>query len=228
MRKTVLLFFLLNLVFVFAQDSLAVKPPLDLKFREDQFYLGIAYNSLQNKPAGFSQTDFSAGVMAGFLRDMPITASRQLAVAVGGGFSYNRYNQNLLIAEGVAGNDFSLLENVGFRVNRFSTFAVDLPLEFRYRTATAASHTFFRLHLGVKLSYVFYSHARFEGGETITVNQIEAINRFTTGVYLTTGYNTWNFYAYYGFSPVFENASLNNQTGLDLKLLQLGLFFYIL
>jgi hypothetical protein len=70
------------------------KVPWSDQYREDQFYVGISYNILQNKPSGFSQNSFSSGFTFGFLRDMPINATRTFAIAPGLGFSYQNYHQN--------------------------------------------------------------------------------------------------------------------------------------
>ena len=50
------------------QDSI----PQDLNYREDQFYISVTYNFLNNKPNGVSQQGFSSGFHGGFLRDIPI------------------------------------------------------------------------------------------------------------------------------------------------------------
>ena len=51
---------------------------------------------------------------------------------------------------------------------------------------------------------------------------------FQYGVFLVTGYNTWNFYVYYGLNPIFnKNALLNNRL-IDMNVMNLGLQFYIL
>jgi hypothetical protein len=64
-------------------------------YREDQFYFGFTYNTLQQKPAGVSQDKFS-----GFFRrffERYATKDRTHAIAVGLGVSYNNYIQNLAI-----------------------------------------------------------------------------------------------------------------------------------
>jgi hypothetical protein len=67
---------------------------VDLLYREDQFYFGFTYNTLQQKPQGIANK-FSAGLSAGFLRDMPINKDRTHASS-GLGFTYNNF-KNLAI-----------------------------------------------------------------------------------------------------------------------------------
>ena len=77
---------------VFAQEE--TKPKLepivkiDSLYREDQFYFSITYNLLTQIPKDLKQNKFSAGLSAGFLRDMPINEKRTLAIAAGLGLSY--------------------------------------------------------------------------------------------------------------------------------------------
>src|SRR5215217_3756268 len=90
---------LLSFFGLFAQEEIT-KPELqeikvDSLYREDQFYFGFNYNTLQQKPVGLSQKKFSIGISGGFLRDMPINKNRTKAFATGLGVSYNNYNQNL-------------------------------------------------------------------------------------------------------------------------------------
>ena len=72
---------------------------LDSLYREDQFYIGVTYNTIQKKPAGVIQNKFTPSFSIGFLRDMPINKARNKAFAAGLGYSLNSYNQNILISE---------------------------------------------------------------------------------------------------------------------------------
>ena len=57
---------------VFAQEKPVDFDSVDSLYREDQFYAGLNYNLLLEKPSGVSQEKISFGFSAGFLRDMPI------------------------------------------------------------------------------------------------------------------------------------------------------------
>ncbi|HEY0092213.1 MAG TPA: PorT family protein, partial [Flavobacterium sp.] len=88
----------------FSQDKEAPDfEAVDSLYREDQFYFGITYNILQQRPESLDQNKFSLGLSLGFLRDMPINKSRTAAIAVGFGYSLNNFNQNLFITD-VEGN----------------------------------------------------------------------------------------------------------------------------
>jgi hypothetical protein len=227
MRLSLFLFFFGSTMV--AQDTLAYQKKTDLNYREDQFYVGITYNTFLNKPSGLTQKTFSPGINVGFLRDMPINKQRTFAVATGLGFSYQAYSQNLLVTESNGDYSYSIIESdISFRKNRFTTLNADLPIEFRWRTSTPDSHKFFRLYTGFKISYLLYDESRFisDQGNLIVKNNPE-LSSVQYGIYIATGYNTWNFYAYYGFNSLYSNVKIGNNS-LDVSLIHLGLQFYIL
>ncbi len=202
---------------------------VDSLYREDQFYISFTYNILSGENHGISQNKFSAGLGIGFLRDMPINKDRTIAIAAGFGYSLQNYNQNLMISEAAGEPQYNLIEaGSGYDKNKLSLHFVELPIEFRWRTSTPESHKFWRIYTGVKFSYLFYDRSRFVGneGEYIVTGNND-LNSFRYGVYLATGYNTWNFNVYYGLNPIFKSAELNGES-IDLRTLNLGLMFYIL
>lgn len=225
-----ILFFLLLSLSIWAQDSIPNTKELDLNYREDQFYIGITYNILQNKPSGLTQNKFSTGLQFGFLRDMPINKQRTYAFALGAGFTYKAFNQDLLISKDDTGISYSIIEDgFNFDKNKFYFLNVDVPLEFRYRTSTPESHKFFRLYAGFKFSYMLLNQSNFLSNTVdYKISNSNQFTKFQYGVYLATGYNTWNFYAYYGLNPIFVSKAKLNDAPIDLKTLNLGLQFYIL
>jgi hypothetical protein len=202
---------------------------IDSLYREDQFYVGFTYNLFKSKDLGIAPSKFSTGYSFGFLRDMPVNKSRTVAVAAGLGFSYNNYNQNLQISQNNENRDYRLLgANEEYSKNKFSQVLVDFPLEFRWRNSTFESHEFFRIYAGIKFSYLLYDQAIYEGSQgKIGVYNNPDFNKFTYGVYLGSGYNTWNLYAFYGLNSMFKNAALSDKN-IDVRALNLGLIFYIL
>src|SRR4051794_14083137 len=72
---------------------------VDSLYKEDQFYAGITYNLIGNKPTNLKQNGFSLGFYAGFIKDMPINKDRNIAIGVGLGYSANSFNHNLLIVK---------------------------------------------------------------------------------------------------------------------------------
>ena len=209
------------------QDTVIVK--VDSLYREDQFYFAITYNTLMNKPSGVSQSKFSTGLSAGFLRDMPINKKRTVAIASGIGFSYNNYNQNLAISSPAGTPIYTIIDSdIAYDKNKFSLLSVDVPLDFRWRTSTYEIHKFWSIYGGFKLSYLLYDRSIFnstDGKVIVTGNQ--DFNKFQYGAYISSGYNTINLYAYYGLNSLFKSAKVNDES-VDVKSLNIGIIFYIL
>lgn len=224
-------YFSLALFFIcthFYSQSVPDFEAIDSLYREDQFYFGTTYNIFSQKPTGVSQNSFSAGVTAGFLRDFPVNKKRTVAIAPGLGFSFTNYKQNLVISEVGGARNYSLVSSdVVLDKNKLGFYAVDVPVEFRWRTSTFDSHKFWRIYTGIKASYIFYSRSRYiaSDGDYTVINNPD-INKFQYGLYTSVGYNTWNLYAYYGLSDLFKNDLLGSDK--NLKTLNVGLMFYIL
>jgi hypothetical protein len=202
---------------------------IDSLYREDQFYFGFTLNTLQKKPAGLNQSKFSSGFSAGFLRDMPINKNRTVAFAAGLGFSYNAYNQNIKILESNTIPVYAIIEpNSSYSKNRFTQFLVEVPIEFRWRTSTYESHKFWRIYGGLKLGYLLYDRSVYlDSQDKIVVIANKDFDKFQYGAYISSGYNTFNVYAYYGLNSLFKSAKINYDF-LDMNVMNIGVVFYIL
>lgn len=219
MRLLVTLFFLFFVTIGFSQSE--TKPVVDSLFREDQFYVSISYNFLQNKPDNFSQYSFSTGLSAGFLRDFPISDNRHWAIAPGIGYSFNDLKQNI---------DFSSISNstdTEIVKSRIILHYVDFPLELRWRNATPNSHKFWRIYGGFMASYLINGKFKYEGNlGSGTENINDLLNKFQYATYLTFGFNTWNAYIHYGLNPFFDKNKTTTEN--NVTTLKIGLIFYIL
>lgn len=222
---------LLSMINGFSQE---VKPELptakiDSLYREDQFYFAFTLNTLQKKPAGLSQDKFSSGFSIGFLRDMPINKKRTFAIAPGLGLTYNHYNQNLAIIKSNDVLDYSIIDSdVSFDKNKFSQLSIDVPLELRWRSSTFESHKFWRIYGGIKMSYLIYDKSIYQDAQDkMVVSNNKDFNKFQYGIYIASGYNSINVYAYYGLNPLFKSAKTATES-IDMNTLNLGVMFYIL
>jgi hypothetical protein len=212
----------------FSIDTLHIK--IDSLYREDQFYAGINYNSLLNKPAGLSQDKISFGFSAGFLRDMPVNKSRTVAIASGVGFSFNNYIQDMAITGSNNNPIYGVIPStVNYNKNRFEQLRVEVPIEFRWRTSTPEIYKFWRIYGGFKLSYLLLDKSVYDDGQTkVIINNNKDFNDFLYGAYVSAGYNTINLYAYYGLNSLFKSsAKVNNET-IQMNTLSIGVMFYIL
>ena len=168
MRKLILGLLMIWSLFGYAQEQDSISN--DNKYREDQFYFAITYNFLDKKPNGVSQQGFSSGFHGGFLRDMPINKPRTLAIALGLGFSINSYNQNLRISEAADNNIvfFVVNDETDFTKNKYFTYLVEVPFEFRWRNSSPSSYKFWRIYSGFKLGYVFANQTKYVGAVSYT------------------------------------------------------------
>ncbi|MSP85228.1 MAG: PorT family protein [Flavobacteriaceae bacterium] len=228
MRFLINCIFFLSFYSIFSQSSLDFEA-VDSLYREDQFYFGITYTTLQKRPAGVTQNKFTPSFSIGFLRDMPFNKARNKAFAAGLGYSWNNYNQNILIYEANGIPEYStIISATNFDKNKLMLHSIDIPLEFRWRTSTAESHKFWRIYSGLKFSYLFYTQSNYKDHQTsIKVIGNPDINKFQFGTYLSIGYNTVNFNVYYGLKPIFKSGVLNGSS-LDMNTLNFGFMFYIL
>lgn len=238
MRQLIVILVFLTAFPAFAQDSLKVAvekkqepdfAALDSLYREDQFYFGFTYNILQNRPPDISQNKFSSGFSFGFLRDMPFNKARTWALAAGLGFSISNFNQDLFITNYNGDYQYSVIpSDVAYDKSKLILNYIELPIELRWRTSTPKTHKFWRVYTGFKVSYLVFSKYKFKnGGDKFSVNNIDDLDKIQYGMYLATGFNTWNLNVYYGFNPLFKSAKLNG-ANIDMTTLNVGLMFYIL
>ena len=232
MRYSLFCFVFFSVGAVFAQEAKLPAPMIesDTLYREDQFYFAFTYNLVLNRPEGVSQNKFSSGFKGGFLKDMPFNKQRNKAVAVGFGMSYNKYLQNLIIrTENNKVIYNTTTAGVPYQKNKIEEVFVDIPIEYRWRTSTPDSHKFWRVYTGLQLSYLVYNKSVYQDSQyQFNVSNNPGLTKFQAGVYIAWGYNTWNFYGYYGVTPLFKPSERVNTAKVDFNSLNFGLMFYIL
>lgn len=228
----------LNIVFLFicsyffGQNTELDSTSVDYKYREDQFYISLTYNLLDNKPSNVSQNGFSSGIHLGFIRDMPINERRNIAIGLGFGFSTNSYNQNMLISKNNEQMiEYSILDKneTPFRKNKFSTYQFEIPLEFRWRTSTPTDYNFLRIYSGFKFSYLIYNTSKYKSNEgDILLSQIDDFNKLQYGLTISAGYSNINVHFYYALNDIFDDNAEINGEHISMKAIKIGLIYYIL
>lgn len=208
------------------------KTTVDSLYLEDQFYFGFNFNLILDTPPDFTQSGFSGGLNLGYIRDIPINKRRNLGFGVGLGWSINTYSQNLFIGEEPQEQTiFNVIDrnNLDVNTNRFNTYLLEAPLEFRWRTSTATDYKFWRIYAGFRLGYIYYFRSNFkQPGNTVNQTDLPELNRFRLGSTFTFGYNTFNFTFYYALNPLFDGTLEDGTTPVNLVPLKIGLTFYIL
>ncbi len=217
----------------FSQESNSLDDTiLDDKYREDQFYFSITYNLLTTRPQDITQSGFSTGFHLGFIRDMPINERRNFAIGLGLGLSSNSYNQDMSILRNeeraIVYSDIDDT-NINVTKNKFTTYLVEFPLELRWRTSTSKDYAFWRIYAGFKLGYLLYNSTKYksENGD-LKLSNLDDFDNLQCGLTMSIGYDTWNFHAYYGLNPIFNNSARFDGDAIDMRSFKLGLMFYIL
>jgi hypothetical protein len=208
----------------------AAQPTADQKYLEDQFYLGVTYNVLLNRPSGISMRSLSYGLFGGFIKDIPLNKNRNVGLGLGLGYGINSYYTNLLATETANGIEYSIIGgDTSFKRSKIETHALEVPLEFRWRTSNALSHKFWRIYTGVKFSYIFTARSRFVSDTQKISFTNGDLRKFQYGLILSFGYNTFNFHAYYALQDLFnDDVRTVDGTRLGFVPLHIGITFYIL
>ena len=222
------LFLTFNVLFLYGQDTLQT---VHSNYLEDQFYIGITYNLLLERPGTVTQNSFSNGIQLGYIKDVPLNTRRNIGFGLGLGYAINSYYTNLRALESESGDlTYEVIaSSVSYRRNKIETHLIEVPVEFRWRTSTADTYKFWRIYTGIKLGYVFANASKYIESDRKDKFFNPDIRQFQYGVYMSFGYNTWNFYANYQLSSILEEGILT-LTGEEIKMsaFSVGLIFYIL
>ncbi|MGV6829041.1 MAG: porin family protein [Flavobacteriales bacterium] len=225
-------FFFYTIPFLSLGQESTNKQHEDLKYREDQFYIGINYNIITAVPKGVKLHGVSGGVQIGYLRDMPFNTKRTLAIAIGAGLTLDQYGQNLKIDKNASGvTTFTVLDSdIDFNSNKFSIGTVEVPLEIRWRNSSPSNYKFLRIHTGLRVGYSFWHKSNFKTSSySISQKNIAEFEKIRLGATLSVGYSTFNAFAYYSILPFFNDSAITNLgQRVDFSTLKVGLIFYVL
>ena len=194
------------------------------RYREDQIYLSLYYNSLGDNLNNFKENKFSTSINFGFIRDIPLSKSGNFAVGLGLGVGINTFNNNLKLSNS---NSYILLNNREIpqkNVFNFSEFQV--PFEIRWRNSSIDDYKFWRIYTGLKYSRLFSSSYSFENEQESYKLVDIPINLDQLGFTLNIGFNTWNIGLYKSMNSLFNKKI--QSLPRDLEQFKLGLIFYIL
>lgn len=212
-----------------AQEDINVADP-DLKYLEDQFYLGTTFNIIFEEPEGVTQRNLSYGLMGGFIKDIPLNAKRNVGFGIGLGYAINSYYTNLLATETDTGIEYSIIgSQLDFKRNKIETHSLEVPIEFRWRTSDPIRYKFWRIYGGVKLGYVFSGRSKFVSDTQKIAFSNEDVREFQYGLILNIGYSTFNIHVYYAMHDLMD-AGVTTVDGARLGMVpfNIGLIFYIL
>lgn len=212
--------------YIISQESLDSNTS-DSRYLEDQFYAGVTYNFILNRPTDASQRNFSYGLQAGFIKDIPVNIDRTVALGIGLGLGLNTYYSNIEASETTNGIEYTI-RTTDFKRSKLETHLVEVPFEIRFRNSTPDEYKFWRLYTGIKLGYVFNARSKFVESKSKRSFNNPDIEKFQYGITLNLGYNTFNIHVYYSLTNLFSDGATVNGENINIKPLQIGLIFYIL
>ena len=225
MKYCIAVFFFLASFSIVAQDSLPTKRTT---YKEDQWYASLSFLFANESIEGFRFNGISHAFNLGFIRDFPLNQDSNRALGIGLGYGISNYGSNLtLIKETGSPDQFNLIENTLLASkNRLITHFFEVPIEYRWRTSTASTYSFWRIYTGYVFRYNFFSKTKpFTGNAT----RLTEVNPFAHALKLSAGYNTWNIYIEYSLSPFFKKGTQTDRgVPLELNSIKVGLIFYVL
>ncbi|ALM08870.1 outer membrane insertion c-terminal signal protein [Sediminicola sp. YIK13] len=230
MMKYVMLFLMGTIAAQGWSQEIPASAPVDDKYLEDQFYLGVTYNLLLNKPMDITQRNLSYGIMGGIIKDIPLNDDRNFGLGIGAGYALNSYYTNLF-AEEVNGeiSYAGLTSSDNFKRSKLETHVIEFPLEIRWRNSNATDYKFWRVYAGAKLGYIFEGRSKFVDDTGKTGFSNPDIKKLQYGLMFNVGYNTWNIHIYYALSRLLEDGVvLDTMEPIEVRPLRIGIIFYIL
>jgi len=218
-HRILILIFLFFHSFGFSQED-------SQKYREDQIYFSVYYNSLGSELDNFKENKFSSSFNIGFIRDISISKSGKFALGLGVGYGTNSFNNNMKLSYNNQ-NLYELLSNRDAPTkNTFNFSEIQFPLEIRWRNSSPSNYKFWRIYAGLKYSKVIQSAFKHDSSKENYKLTNLPINLDQLGFTLNIGYNTWNIGLYKSLRPFF-NKNIQSLP-LVLEQFKVGLIFYIL
>ena len=219
MHRVLILIFLFIYSLGFSQEDFQ-------KYREDQIYFSVYYNSLGNQLNNFKENKFSSSFNLGFIRDIPISKSGKFALGLGLGYGINSFNNNMKVYYNNQ-NSYELISNRDIpKKNTFKFSEIQFPLEIRWRNSSVSNYKFWRIYAGLKYSKILQSSFVHESSQENYKLKTLPLNSDQLGFTLNIGFNTWNIGLYKSLRPFFNKKI--SSLPLELEQFKLGLVFYIL
>ncbi len=200
------------------------------RYLEDQFYIGLGFNFLLDKPMDVAQRSLSYNLQTGFIKDIPLNYRRNFGLGLGFGYATNSYYTNIVANKTTNAITYEIQSGSDFTRSKLETHAIEIPLEIRWRTSTPDEYKFWRVYAGGKLGYVFSGRSKLVTESNASDGfSNDDIQKLQYGLTLSFGYNTWNIHAYYALNPLLKDGvSMDNGESIDLRVLRIGVIFYIL
>lgn len=176
-------------------------------YKSDEITFDLVYDSWDNAPMNIQTNNWqSIGFNFAWGADYPFTEKSPLSFFYGLGYSLNKvhHNGNMQLNSPIMVHDeyASLIPLLGeYRINKFSSSFLEIPVEFRYRTHTRFP---FRIYFGAKGGYMLKHFNKFQNAEqAYKVSDIPHINKWRVQATGRIGFGMVNFFGSYNLTPLF-------------------------
>ena len=196
-------------------------------YQEDQIYFGASFMLLNSNQEKFKRQGVSTHFQLGFVRDIPLISSGKLAIGLGLGYSFQNYNSNLVRFNINNGSSIFIVNYTLNQKSKLSFNLIEFPISLRWRNSSLNNHQFERVYTGLKFQRNILSKLKYSTGDIKNIS--DEVNNWNKELYLSFGYNTWNFYISYGLNQIMKNL-YNQYSGksFNVRSIKIGLIFYIL
>tara|TARA_B100000945_G_C20414320_1_gene614317 strand:- start:554 stop:1228 length:675 start_codon:yes stop_codon:yes gene_type:complete len=196
-------------------------------YREDQIYTGFSLISLESNNKSFSQRGLSSHFQIGIVRDIPLISSGKFAIGLGLGYSFQNYNSNLIRFNTDRVDPVFIVNNTLKQKSKITLNFIEFPISLRWRNSSPNDYQFWRVYTGIKFQRNLFSRLKYSSNDIKNIS--DEVNKWNKEVYLSFGYNTWNFYLSYGLNQIMKNLrDQYSNKPFKIKPLKIGLIFYLL
>ena len=196
-------------------------------YREDQIYFGASFMLLDSNNEAFKPRGLSRHFQLGFVRDIPLISSGKLAIGLGLGYSFQNYNSNLVRFNINNERSIFIVNNTLNQKSKLSYNFIEFPISLRWRNSSLNDYQFWRVYTGIKFQRTILSKLKYSSGDIINISN--EVNNWNKELYLSFGYNTWNFYFSYGLDQIMKNIrDQYSDKPFKVKSIKIGLIFYLL
>lgn len=172
-----------------------------------------------NHPEGADVRGFNQGANFFGMYNFPIGESNfSFAIGAGMGF-HNLYSKSII--EDIKADTIKFMrlpDTVSMKRTKLGLSYIDLPLEFRFKTASK-----FRAAIGIKVGYLVDAKVKYKyaKADIEKAKQVSNVEKFRFGPTLRIGYSWFSLYAYYSVTKIFRK----NKGPDELYPISLGITF---
>ena len=182
---------------------------------------------LDSNKEAFMPRGLSRHFQVGFVRDIPLISSGKLAIGLGLGYSFQNYNSNLVRFNINNERSIFIVNNTLNQKSKLSFNFIEFPISLRWRNSSLNDYQFWRVYSGIKCQRNILSKLKYSSGDIINISN--EVNNWNKELYLSFGYNTWNFYFSYGLDQIMKNIrDQYSDKPFKIRSLKIGLIFYLL